>query len=235
MRDSYERFLSKGYISKDQLFKFGLEETIYAPTEKANDVWKELKEKIKNNEPVFMRRFGQNSNGSHLYQELYRNILHNKNVKIDVNNNNEPAKIIKNMTGYSKEKKLQNQKTKDPKYKFIQNYQISHIFGRTKNIYAFTAPWNIAYIPKIIDPFTGHEAKGELVVEYQTMFQEKSFTYFKPLIDDYNQIITDKTFQTRIDEYFRKLRDKKAYPEDEITKLIDSIRVELTPISAPNY
>jgi len=35
MRDSYIGFISKGYITKEQFFEFGLEETIYAPLEKA--------------------------------------------------------------------------------------------------------------------------------------------------------------------------------------------------------
>lgn len=47
------------------------------------------------------------------------------------------------------------------------------MFGRTKNIYAFTAPWNIVYMPKILDPFTGHEAKGEMVDEYRMLFQKQ--------------------------------------------------------------
>jgi hypothetical protein len=34
MRDSYIRFFSEGYISKEQCFEFGLKETIYAPYEK---------------------------------------------------------------------------------------------------------------------------------------------------------------------------------------------------------
>jgi len=147
MRDSYIRFFSKGYISKEQFFEFGLKETIYAPYEKAESEWNRLKQRIENNQEVFIRGFGRDANGTHLFQELYARLVGNHNVKKDPTNNAEPTKIIRELTGYSK--------TKYSKYELIRNYQISHIFGRTKNIYAFTAPWNIVYMPKMLDPFTG--------------------------------------------------------------------------------
>ena len=78
------------------------------------------------------------------------------------------------MSGYYKSKKS--------KPELIRNYQFSHIFGRTKNIYLFTTPWSIVYLPKVIGPFAGHEAKGNMVKEYQAMFQQKSYAYFKDLI-----------------------------------------------------
>ena len=100
MRDSYERFFSEGYISKEQFFDFGIRETIYAPLEKAKEGWEELKHRIRNNGPVYMRGFGRNSNGSHLFQEFYSQVLGNENVKIDPTNNKEPTTVIRDMTGY---------------------------------------------------------------------------------------------------------------------------------------
>ena len=41
---------------------------------------------------------------------------------------------------------------------------------RTKNVYTFTALWNMVYLPKIIDPFIGHEAKSEIVDDNQAAF-----------------------------------------------------------------
>ena len=138
MRDSYIRFFSEGYISKEQFFEFGLKETIYAPYGKVELEWNRLKNRILNNESVFMRGFGRDANGTYLFQELYKRLNGNNNIKKDPTNNAEPTKIIRALTGYSK--------TVNSKYELIRNYQISHIFGRTKNIYAFTAPWNIVYI-----------------------------------------------------------------------------------------
>ena len=224
MRDSYERFFSEGYISKEQFFDFGIRETIYPPIKKAKEGWEDLKTRIRNNGSVYMRGFGRNSNGSYLFQEFYSQVLGNENVKIDSTNNNEPTAVIRDMTGYSK--------IKSAKHKPIRNYQVSHIFGRTKNIFLFTAPWNIAYLPKIIDPFTGHEAKGDLVKEFQTMFQQKSYIHFEPLIADYNQIVCASDFQARVNAYLEVTLKRYPYPQVDIDKLIKSVREELAPITA---
>lgn len=223
MRDSYERFFSESYISKEQFFDFGIRETIYAPLDKAKEGWEELKHRIKNNGPVYMRGFGRNANGSHLFQAFYSQVLSNKNVKIDQTNNKIPAFVIRDMTGYSK--------VKSSKHEQIRNYQVSHIFGRTKNIFTFTAPWNIAYLPKIIDPFTGHEAKGALIDEYQAVFKKKSHAYFESLIEDYNQLILGKDLQQRVDTYLEKISNSSGYSQSDTDKLIKSVRKELTPIT----
>lgn len=224
MRDSYERFFSEGYISKEQFFDFGIRETIYTLLEKAKEGWEELKHRIRNNALVYMRGFGRNSNGSHLFQEFHSQVLGNENVKIDPANNKEPTNVIRDMTGYSK--------VKSSKHESIRNYQVSHIFGRTKNIFLFTAPWNIVYLPKMIDPFTGHEAKGDLINEYQTMFQQKSYKHFEMLIADYNQIVSEPNFQTRIDVYLEGILNSNRYSQADIDKLIKSVREKLTPITA---
>lgn len=223
MRDSYERFFSEGYISKEQFFDFGTRETIYAPVDKAREGWEQLKLRINNNKTVYMRGFGRNSNGSHLFQEFYSRVLGNDNVKIDPTNNHEPTTVIRDMTGYSKVKRAN--------YEAIRNYQVSHVFGRTKNIFAFTAPWNIVYLPKMIDPFTGHEAKGDLVSEYQRIFQQKSYMHFEPLIEDYNQLISNPQFQQRIEDYLQKSSDENSDRKADFDKLIKSIQEELTPIT----
>lgn len=84
----------------------------------------------------------------------------------------------------------------------------------------------------MIDPFTGHEAKGDLIDEYQTIFQQKSYAHFEPLIADYNQIISAPDFQTRIDAYLEKISSSSRYPQAEIAKLIKSVREKLSPIIA---
>ena len=152
MRDSYERFFSEGYITKEQFYNFGVRETIHGEIEEATEFWEESKWKIREGQPVYIRGFGRNSNGSHLFQEFYSVVLGNQNVKIDPTNNREPTRVVRNLTGFSK--------TKSTKHEMIRNYQVSHVFGRTKNVFAFTAPWNIVYMPKLLDPLTGHEAKG---------------------------------------------------------------------------
>ena len=95
----------------------------------------------------------------------------------------------------------------------------------------FTAPWNIVYLPKIIDPFTGHEAKSDMVDEYKAMFQKKSYSYFEPLIEDYNKLISDKEFKQRMYSYIEDISNNNKYPQEDIDKLEKSVREELIPIS----
>ena len=220
MRDSYERFFSKFHITKEQFFDFGLQETIYAPPEDAKASWEILKERIHTNQTVYMRGFGRNGSSSYLYQEFYKYVLDNENVKIDSTNNAEPSNVIRDLTRYSK--------NENDKHELIRNYQVSHIFGRTKNIFAFTASWNIVYLPKIIDPFTGHEAQGEFVEKYQHLFQQMSYTRFEPLIEDYNQLIRDEDFQARVDTYLTKTSHSNRNSQSDIDKLTKSVQEELS-------
>ena len=222
MRDSYERFFSQGYISKDQFFEFGLSETIYAPLDKAKVAWEKLKHRVHSNQQVFIRGFGRNSNGTHLFQAFYADVLDNNQVTVDPTNNAQPTKLIRDLTGYSK--------TKSSKHEPIQNYQISHIFGRTKNVFAFTAPWNIVYMPKMLDPFTGHEAKGAMIDEYQKLFQEQGYKHFKHLIDDFNRIMTEPSLITSIETYISRLSPDENKTQADIEKLTKSIREEFSPI-----
>ena len=81
---------------------------------------------------MYIRGFGRNSNGTHLFQEFYKEVFGNAHVAVDPTNNAIPTKIIRDLTGYSKSSSARDEA--------IRNYQISHIFGRTKNVYTFTAP-----------------------------------------------------------------------------------------------
>ncbi len=213
--DSYEKFLTK-YVSKEDFFDCGLSETIYISPKKVEKEWSNLKNRISENESVFIRGFGRDAAGTHLFLDFYKKIFHTNNILKDPTNNQQPTKLIETLTGLKKNKD-------------IRNYQVSHIFGRTKNIFTFTAPWNIVFMPKILDPFTGHEAKGNMVDEYQKLFQEQSYEKFKPFIDEYNDIITDVNLIQSIENYFEELHNTN---EDMkiIKKFEKAVREELSPI-----
>ena len=76
---------------------------------------------------------------------------------------------------------------KNDSRELIRNYQVSHIFGRTKNPFLFTAPWNIVWKPKLLDPLTGHESKGDLHEKYKAEFLSKSREKYSDFIFEYNQ------------------------------------------------
>jgi len=223
MRDAYIRFFNEGYISKENFFNFGLKETIYAPYDKAEIEWNLLKNRIYGNEKVFIRGFGRDANGTHLFQALYEKLLSNYNVRKDSTNNAEPAKLIRSLTGYSK--------TQSSKFESIRNYQISHIFGRTKNFFAFTAPWNIVYMPKMFDPFTGHEAKGEMIDEYTLLFQRQGYHRFEKLIDEFNEIMINPNFKERVNEVLYSFHSNETYSIKELKNLEEAINREFSPIT----
>lgn len=215
MIDSYEKFLIE-YVSKEDFFNFGLSETIYIPFDKVEKEWLELKRNISENESVFIRGFGRDAAGTHLFFDFYKNVFQNNNIKKDPTNNHRPTKLLETLTGLKK-------------HKDIRNYQVSHIFGRTKNIFTFTAPWNIVFMPKLLDPFTGHEAKGDMIDEYKKLFQQQSYEKFKPFIDEFNDIVADTHLIQSIEDYFENLHSSNE-DTNVIKKFEKAVREEFSPI-----
>ena len=202
MKDSYEIFI-KNYINKKDLIDFGLKETIYIAEDKAAEKWEEIKSSILNNEQVYVRRYGRKEEKDSIIKIFYKEILNLTNIKIDPTNNSAPSKVLNHCTNYRKTIKkdtLQNEK--------IQNYQISHVFGRTKNPFLFIAPWNLVYIPKIVDPFTGHESKGELALEFSKLLQNKTFKRYESLIKDYNTLVDKYKFDSKIKMFMEENKNR---------------------------
>jgi hypothetical protein len=197
--DSYEKFFSRFAIEDEDFYNFGLEETIFPDIEQVRKYWEDLKRRLSDNERVYIRGAGRDARGTQIYLDFYSVLFRNNNIKKDPNNNTAPKKIIQELTGY-------NSKT-------LLNYQISHIFAKTKNPLLFESPWNIVYVPKIIDPFTGHEASGKRVVEYQRLFLEKVKTLYKEFIEDYNNIVKDLDVIGELDR-FLKHRENKDTDKD---------------------
>lgn len=222
MRDAYERFFSGGYIRKEEFFEFGVSETIYAPYEVAELRWEELKLRVRSNRTAFIRGFGRDAHGTHLYLALYEGLFGNTHIKKDPTNNSEPAKLIRDLTGYSK--------TPKNGLEQIRNYQISHVFGRTKNVLAFTAPWNIVYVPKLLDPFTGHEAQGTAVTEFSKMFREKSYRKFEKLIEDFNAIVSSSKFISDLEVCMERLKLSVDVSDVIFAKFAESVSAEFQPI-----
>lgn len=103
---------------------------------------------------------------------------------------------------------------------------MSHVFGRTKNVYCFTAPWNIVFLPKIVDPLSGHEAKGDAASEFKSRFQKQIFEKFEAQILDFNERM--EILQPKIDEWLKHLR------RPEISeKIRNDLRKEFAKIDRP--
>ena len=151
--------------------------------------------------------------------EIHKSLFGNSNIKKDSSNNAYPTKFLKELTGYSK--------IKSKKYNHINNYQISHVFGYTKNALMFMAPWNIVYIPKLFDPFSGHESKGKLTQMFSTKLKDITYEKFKEVIDDYNSIVNNPKF---IDSLNISIENLKTNNDEISDKLLNSIKNEFSEI-----
>ena len=203
MRDAYERFFKAFSVSTDEFFDFGIREIIRVPIDIAAIEWTDLRSRVESGGCVTVRGFGRNGRGNSQFLDFYANVFGHSGFAIDPTNNAAPTRVLQRLTNYSK--------TRRTGCEHLANYQVSHIFGRTKNPYAFTAPWNIVYIPKIVDPFTGHEAPGDLACQFQKLFRTHLFTVFQSLIEDFNDVVTSSPFAARIDDYVASLEQQSQF------------------------
>ena len=172
--DRYNQFFD--YVKKEDFFNFGIKNIITIDKETVSLLWKNLLNNINSkSKDLYIISFGRNGSGNDSFRRLYKEIL-DIEINYDPTNNQKPTQLIEKNTIYRKNKN-------------IFNYQVSHVFGNTKNVYCFTAPWNIVYIPKILDPFTGHEAKGEYIEEFKILFYNLILQKFSNEIEEYNNIM----------------------------------------------
>jgi hypothetical protein len=213
--DSYQKFLSHFEIDKQALFDWGIEATIFPPIEKVIQEWEALKTRVLTNQPVYIRGYGRDGHGTQLYKDLYRYLFGNEHVEKDPTNNAVPQKCIQRTTGLKRNT-------------HIYNYQVSHIWGHTKNVFLFEAPWNICYTPKLMDPFTGHETKGSWPEEYQKIFLEKAFELYQPFVADYNNLMRELGVHDLICQYIASKQG--IIPSKDLAQFEKDVRSEFQPL-----
>jgi len=208
IKDSYDIFMNKFNINEDDFIEYGLNESIFINKLEAEKRWNILKKDIKDGNMVYVRTFGNKNDQrtKKILLDFYKHIYSDVEVNVDKTNNAIPTKIIEEFTGLKR-------KTSQRKKYDISNYQISHIFGKTKNIYAFSAPWNLVFMPRIMDPLSGHEANGNLRNKFKQALQEKSYMLFKDLIDDFNEFMNEETLKNSINMYLDEIDEKKFKTE----------------------
>lgn len=209
-RDSYYMFMEAFNISYKDLIQWGIDNIIFPPIKEVDDEWRDLKNRIEKNEKVFIRGYKRDAKGTNSYQEFYKFSFGNENVCKDPTNNDHPQRIIKKLTGLNRNTN-------------IFNYQVSHIWGRTKNIYLFEAPWNICYVPKIIDPFTGHEAMGEIPRDFSKCLRATAQEKYRKYIDDYNELISKKNIDCELEKF-------RAMQIIDDVNFFEDAKNELSPI-----
>lgn len=214
--DSYQEFLTHFGIDRTAFFEWGISSTIFPPIDKVALGWESLKKRIFNNQKVYIRGYGRDAHGTQLYKDFYAKLLNNSNITKDPTNNTVPHKLMQQMRELKRNKD-------------IYNYQVSHIWGHTKNVFLFEAPWNICYMPKIMDPFTGHETKGTWPAEYQKLFISKASELYKPFINEYNQLLIILDIKKRLQEYIASLNG--SISEKQLAQFSKDAVSELSPIA----
>lgn len=230
MKEAYQNFFESFNIKFEDIIEFGVEiDTIYPDPSKIKTKWDELIYSIENNKPVYIRGYGRDAKGTDLYQELLKILLKNDNIKKDSNNNDKPTQLLQKITNFSKKIKKDNKKKEK-----IMNYQVTHIFGKTKNPFLFTAPWNIVWKSKILDPFTGHESKGKNTEQYQTVFLKKSKELYAEFIKEYNTLAFKYFSEDKLENAFlilkKNLENEKIFNEKIFNKFKIDAKEELKQI-----
>ena len=226
MRDSYQTFFEHFKIDFSEIIEFGIEiDTIYPDKNEIKNDWENLIQSIENNNEVYIRGYGRDAHGTALYQELYRILLNNDNIKKDSTNNAKPTQLLQKITNYSKTIKKDNGAKRK-----ISNYQVTHIFGRTKNPFLFTAPWNIVWKSKMLDPFTGHESKGKNTDDYKNAFLKKAKELYPEYINEYNILVSKYFTQEKIENAFRQMNLNLAIDEKAFEKFKLDAKNELREI-----
>ncbi|OZV13536.1 hypothetical protein CIW83_03040 [Tissierella sp. P1] len=217
MKDGYKEFFDYFNIKEDEIINYGLNSVITIDETIAKENWELLKGNILSNKQSFIRGYGRDATGTKLFTDLYISLFNNYNIVKDPTNNANPQKLIYELTGFKRNRD-------------IFNYQVSHIFGRTKNPFAFCAPWNIIYIPKILDPFTGHESKGKLTEKFTNALKNVVYNKFSNMIVEFNEIVTDKEMLQLKDNHIMRLKKDRIIEFKRIEQFEKDVENEFAPI-----
>ncbi len=188
-RDSYFNFLNYFEIDSILFFRWGIEAMIFPPMEQVDLEWRILKSRILNGEVVFIGGTGKGAGRIPLYIDFYNYVFGNKNVQKDTNNKIQID--LKNMTDLDRKND-------------INNYQVYSIWSRSRNIFLYEAPWNVCYIPNMIDLLLCPESKGDLPEEFRKYFLKYVRKKYWKYINDYNRIIDEYKVALRLKEFCEK-------------------------------
>lgn len=192
-RESYQEFFDAFGIDPRAICEYGLEHSVFAPRDYAIRQWRGLKEVLLGNGRLHIRMVERNDPEFVFYGRLYQNLFGNTNIEPDRNGNYYPKRNLSTAVGWRVGIHP------DLETGYLVNYQTSHVLtGRTHNPLLYSAVWNIAFTPKLIDPFTGEEAHGEIVEMFHEAFSARVHGLFGECIEDYNSFVREQDIHNRI-------------------------------------
>lgn len=214
--DSYQLFCDDFCITPEQLYNFGIKHSIFVCEDEAWEQWQNLKKSlIEGGEKIAIRSYGRGDTNPFI--TMYKTLFPKAHVVVDSTGNAAPKKLIQMYTQYKINKT-------------IFNFEISHVYGLTKNPLLFSAIWNFFLCPRIIDPFTGHASSGRWPDEYQPRLRKVVTKKFAHCINDYNSIVTSPSFQANLTGYLEKL-DWGNKGKKDLDRFIQDAKKEWAPIT----
>ena len=212
-RESYGEFFKAFGIMPEAICDFGLDNSVFAEPDVAWEQWNRLKAALFDGQ-LYIRAIKGNDQDSEFqfYKRLHTYLFENGRLERDCTGNYYPRRNLERVVGWNV--------TIHPQTNtgVLVNFQTSHVLSRrTHNPLLYSAVWNIVFTPKIIDPFTGEEAHGEVAKLFREAFLRKIHVRFAKCIEDYNRFIDEQKILSRIndfhDEFFKDdelVRFKKA-------------------------
>jgi hypothetical protein len=198
MKDGYMDILKQLNVEEEAFIETGLKNIIDSSIkrDKAKKEWMWLVNRVETGEDkVYVRNYGRGSNSKE-WVKFLKTIFPNSDLHVDQTNNDHPKRLISLLTDFStKEYKSERNSHKE----LLLNYRVSHVFGKTKNPLAFTAPWNIVYLPTMFDPLTGHESSGDLSAKFSKHLKKRIYCIFKDEINHFNKLMEDINIQKHVE------------------------------------
>lgn len=194
-RESYQEFFDAFGILPNAVCEFGLEHSVFAEPDMALEQWRELTTALLNNARLPIRAITGNVQDREFqfYKRLNGYLFENHSLHHDCTGNYYPRRNLERAVGWHA--------TIRPRTEtgVLVNFQTSHVLsGRTHNPLLYSAVWNIAFTPKIIDPFTGDEAHGPVAEMFRTAFLSKIRARFSVCIEEYNRFVGERDIANRI-------------------------------------
>lgn len=219
--DSYGKFCKDHGICGQDFVKWGLDNIVYPDPVKVKQEWNALKNNIVNGSDVYVRKYGRKGNS--ILIDFYN--FFGIKAKPDPNNNSKATKMLQTTTGYKKF----NSRKQNTNGQILQNYQVSHIFGKTKNVYCFTAPWNVCFVPKLIDPLTGHESEGTFPISFKSKWMKAIKKKYQNYINEYNNLVRSFDIDSKLKKFFSN-PSHSGYSQAERAKFEEDMKEEFSPI-----
>lgn len=213
--DSYQLFCDDFHITPEELYRFGIRRSIFATPEAAWNQWQSLKKALRGERELRIRKYGRSAVNPFI--EMYKHIFPQAQILEDSTGNAAPRAIIQRITNHTINST-------------ICNFEVSHVFGYTKNPLLFNAAWNFFFCPRLIDPFTGHASTGRWPEEYQPLLREAVLTKFARCISDYNRMLAEEGIHDQIENYLANL-NWGTEKTKELARFKEDVRKEWRPIA----